>query len=243
MQRLCLMIMLAGALACPGFAFAHSTGSTVAGNSGQVAGMTCGNCHAAGTPPTVALTGPAAMAAGTTAQFTFTVTGTTTVAGLDVAASSAAATLAPVSPSVQLAAGEIVHKAPQPLSGGKAVFTFTLTAPPTSGTLTLYGAGVAGNSGGDGHGAKTTLAIEVTGGAAVDGGEPDLGTDMATSGVGGNGGTVPPATSGSSQSTQGGYGCSVVDRSSNASPLACPLLLAIGFSLLRARSVARRRRR
>src|SRR5881394_1220219 len=112
MQRSCLILTLAGALAWPALALAHSSGATIAGNSGKVAGQTCGTCHTAGTAPTVAFAGPAMLAPGATAEYTFTVTATAaaTVAGLDVAVSSAAAELAPVSPSVQLTAGEIVHK-------------------------------------------------------------------------------------------------------------------------------------
>jgi hypothetical protein len=219
--------------------YAHNNGATIVGHSGAT-GPVCNDCHYGGTAPTVALSGPASLTAGMTAQYTLTVTSnakaTDKIGGVDVAVSNSAALMTPVSTTVQAVAGEIVHKAAIPLSSGVLTVQLSLKAPPTNGTITLYASGLAGDAVDATAGklsASTKLAINVTGGMAapVDAGTPsDGGGDMGSpSGSAlpngpGSSGELPPAMSG---------GCALArgDAAAAAVPPALVMLslTALGF--------------
>src|SRR6266516_459628 len=134
------------AISQPGYA--HNSGALVVGHSGAT-GAVCNACHSGGTAPVVALSGPTTLAAGATGQYTFTITSKATtdkIGGVDVAVSSSAAQLTPVSTTVQAAGGEIVHNSAIPLSNGALSVQLSLKAPPTNGTLTLYASGLSGDA-------------------------------------------------------------------------------------------------
>ena len=143
-------------------ATASAYGSGATGYSGKD-GSSCNGCHSGGKAPAVQIDGPSSIAAGQTADFTFTVTTTQTRAGADIAGSEGV-TLTPGT-NLQDLGGELTHTKSTPVSGGKAVFKFTITAPASGSSLTLYAAGLAANGNGTGgdKATTTTKAIAITG--------------------------------------------------------------------------------
>lgn len=158
----------------------------------------CTGCHAAGPAvPTVAFSGPAAVAVGSTSSYLFSVTGGAAVAaaaagvvGLDVAAPSGTLVVKDAA-RTKLLTAEITHSAPIPYVTGGIKVAFDWTAPATAGIYTLYGAGLSGN--GDkvetGDGTATTSFVVTVGTPPAGGGTP--GTPVP--GAGGGTPTVPPA--------------------------------------------------
>jgi uncharacterized protein (TIGR03382 family) len=163
-------------------AFANSSG--INGFSGK-SGATCTSCHLAGAAvPTVQLSGPATLAAGETGQYTVTIKGGPgKLAGTDIAVSDAAAKLVEGT-GLKLLSGELTHTMPKAFANGEASFTFSLKAPSTGGTVTLYAAGNSANADynntGDGIG-STKLDVTVTGAAPV--AEEEKGGCAATGGA------------------------------------------------------------
>jgi hypothetical protein len=146
----------------PRKAWARASG--ISGYSGKTA-FTCTTHHSStGTPPTVALTGPAGLAAGSSGAYTLTITGGAAgVGGLDVATS--AGTLQASGDGTMLLNGEVTHTAPAPFSNDALAFTFTLIAPSAAGPLTLYASGLSGNGDNSASGdnsSKTSLSVDVT---------------------------------------------------------------------------------
>lgn len=130
--------------------------------SGKQGGNTCNQCHAGGTAPTVAITGPSTLMPGASATYTVTISGGAAVrAGLNAAVSGG--TLIAGS-GTQVMGGEVTHSAPGMFNAGTAAFSFTLTAPATSSTLRLYVAGLSASGGnaemGDMDG-SATLEVQV----------------------------------------------------------------------------------
>jgi len=154
--------VLLGSGAIPQAAWASSGGRT--GSSGKT-GTTCTGCHSAsGTAPTVALTGPTSLPTGSTTVYTFTITGGAAVVGGFDVSTTGTATLQATDPNTRLQSNEVTHNAPISFTGGSLAFTFTLHAPVSGGTITLYAAGLsADNNGGQSgdNGAATTLAVNV----------------------------------------------------------------------------------
>jgi hypothetical protein len=158
------------------FTLAHNTG--VSGYSGSTPGITCDSCHAGGpmptVAPTVALTGPATLATASTATYTLTLHGVAgRVAGLDVSQTGGGTLIAGTGSQVMM--NEVTHVSPMPFSAGSAAFSFTVSAPATAGTITLFAAGLSANGddmeSGDGT-AATTLMIAVAGATAPQPSEP-----------------------------------------------------------------------
>lgn len=205
-------------------AFANPNG--ISGYSGKGA-ATCTNCHSvAAASPTVAITGPTTLAAGTSGDYTFTITGGPAVtSGTDIALSNSSATLAPATGSgLKLLGGELVHSAPKSFSGGSVSYGFKVTAPASAGTLVIYAAGNSANGNGSNTGdgiATTKLDISVTGssGGGTDGGT-DSGTDAGTG-----------STPGTDMSDDSKGGCS----STGSSPVVFLALAGAGVALLRRR--------
>jgi hypothetical protein len=198
-------------------AFANSNASNDTGRSSKTAGQTCNsNCHSpTGSAPTVALTGPATLAAGATGSFTLTLTANAapnTQSGCDIATSSAQAALAVTTANLTLSSGELVQKTPLAFTNGTATYDFKITAPATAGSFTVYAYGMATNgsgTGGDNGKAATPLVVNVTGGAPADmGAANDAGVAsvedmaMAPSGNGGGGGTGGGGNGGGGGGTQ-----------------------------------------
>lgn len=157
-------------------ALANSTGVT--NQSGKPGTTTCTSCHMDGMAPTVEFSGPQSLAAGARGQYTFIIRGgAAVVGGANIAVSNTAAVLEPATGSgLKKPSTELTHSAPKAFTSGELRFDFTMTAPSTAGTVTLYGAGNSANgaagSTGD-RGANTQLAVTVTGGT---GGGTDAGT-------------------------------------------------------------------
>lgn len=147
-------------------ALANSSGST--GNSGKNASMTCNTCHTGGTAPTVTITGPETLAPGATGQYTLTIQGGPAMrGGMNVALS--AGTTASLEPGagLQKLSGELTHSAPKAFANGTVSFDFSVVAPATAGTFTLFGSGNStnGNNAPPGDRAGLVqLAVNVTGG-------------------------------------------------------------------------------
>jgi hypothetical protein len=147
----------------PAYAFRDG----INGFSGKT-GAICNQCHAGGTAPTVALDGPATVAPGTMATYTFTVTGNSVAAGLDVAVTGGQLSVDSAQ-GARIQGGEVVHNARKNYVDGSASWTFTFTAPSSAGTVTMFAAGnnVNGNDNSVGdRAAATQLMINVA--AAVD---------------------------------------------------------------------------
>lgn len=149
-------------------AVALASASGVTGRSGK-SGATCSGCHTStsGTAPAVTIAGPSTLAPGATAEYTLRVAGGPgTVAGMNVAVSSASAVLTAMSAAgTRKESGEITHVQPRPFSAGEALFQFKLTAPTVVGTLQLFGAGQScngtGTTAGDREGLTTfTVSVE-----------------------------------------------------------------------------------
>jgi hypothetical protein len=155
------LAVLVCSLGEPQKAWASSGGRS--GSSGMT-GSICNGCHAGGTTPTVELTGPTSLATDASGTYTLTITGgAAVVGGLDVATSGG--TLQATDSATKLKSGEVTHKASTPFIGNSLVFTFTLVAPSTDGTVTLYAAGLSADDDGSSSGDKSaaaTLAVSVS---------------------------------------------------------------------------------
>jgi len=139
------------------------------GNPQTNGGQNCTACHTAGAAtPSVSISGPAVVDAGTTHSYVVTVSGGPGITGgFNVSTSDFAGTFSPVNGETELLAGEITHSAPKFFSGGQVQFTFDWTAPASNGPVAMYAAGNStnglGNTSGDGIGVDT-LAITVQNG-------------------------------------------------------------------------------
>ncbi|TSC24478.1 hypothetical protein FOF48_25805 [Corallococcus sp. Z5C101001] len=160
-------------------AFATSTGIT--GQSGKD-GVTCSTCHKGGEMPTVVLEGPTTLEPGATGQYTFIIRGgAAKTGGVGIAVDSTAANLQ-AGTGMKKLGNELTHTAPQAFTGTELRFNFSLVAPSTDVTLTVFGAGNSTNAdqGSDGdRAASTKLSVKVGNGSPVvdpvPGGEGDGG--------------------------------------------------------------------
>jgi hypothetical protein len=157
-------VVVIGSSAVPGTASATSTGvSGYSGNPATNAGAICTACHSGGTVPTVALSGPTSLPTNSTGVYLFTITGGAAVnGGLDVSTDSG--TLSALDSSTKLLGGEITQSAAKSFTSGALTFTFSLKAPSTTGSLTLYAAGLSSDGTGTGgdNSAAMTLSVTVT---------------------------------------------------------------------------------
>ncbi len=167
---------------------ANSKGTGATGNSGKTASMTCNTCHQGGASPTVEITGPATLEAGATGQYKLTIRGGAAVkGGMNVAVSNTAASLVPGA-GLQKIGSEIIHNAPKDFANGEVSFDFSLTAPSTGGTLTIFGAGNSTNGNAIESGDRSSTAkldVTVTGATGTDPGtgNEDEGGCSATGGA------------------------------------------------------------
>jgi hypothetical protein len=204
--------------------FANASG--LAGYSGKPnlaapAGESCNKCHAGGAAPTVSLTGPASLAAGTTGTYSLVVKTTASRAAGGIAATDGIV-LTPVS-NLRDSFGEMVPNGGVAASGGQATFTFEVRAPLTGTALQLWAVGLAENGNGGTSGDKaahTTLNVTVTGGAppALDAG--GSGTDASTgspSDGGTSGGTFGTSGTGGASGSSGTSGTGGTSGSSGTS--------------------------
>jgi hypothetical protein len=159
------LTVLVCSVGSPGSAWAHSGGVTgYSGNPATNTGQICTNCHtASGTAPNLTLTGPTSLAPSSSGVYTLTITGGAAVdGGLDVSAT--AGTLQATGSNTKLLNGEVTQTSAISFTSGSLVFTFTLVAPSSAGSLTLYAAGLSANGSGSSgdNAAATTLAVTVT---------------------------------------------------------------------------------
>ena len=169
-------------LALPVSVFATPAG--ISGFSGKGGSSVCSSCHTGGAVPTVTLTGPAALTAGMTGNYTLTIKGGAAVnSGIDVSlggVNSGSATFT-ASPGTRILNGELVHSTPKAFAAAMAVYTFAVKAPLTAGLFTLSAAGLSSNNNGGPGGdevATTSLNVTVslTAGGPAPVGSPDAGS-------------------------------------------------------------------
>ena len=161
-----MRLFIAGLLLCSTAVFANASGAI--GYSGAPPGNTnCNGCHNGGGAPTVTITGPTSLGAGATGTYTLNVSGGAGAKfGMNVATSTANATLNPVSTTIALAFGELAQKA----ASTSGSFQFAMTAPPFAGNVTIYGTGNSTNGNGATSGdssSSTTLVVSVTAGSGL----------------------------------------------------------------------------
>ncbi|MCP3138319.1 MXAN_6652 family MXYO-CTERM-anchored protein [Pyxidicoccus xibeiensis] len=169
-------------------AFATSTG--IAGQSGKD-GAACSVCHQGGQLPTVEFEGPASLAPGATGQYTFIIRGgPAKTGGADIAVDNTQASLQGGAGLKKLGS-ELTHSAPRPFTGNEVRFDFSLVAPATDVTLTLFGAGNSSNADQSSEGdraASAKLTVKVGNGTPVEepapGGGEDGGGGCAAAGGG-----------------------------------------------------------
>ncbi len=155
-------IFFAAALPSP----AHGFGAGVFGYSGKPPAESCNQCHSGGTAPTVTLSGPPSLAFGQTATYSIDiVTGASShKVGFDIATDQGALAVVNQTNESWLNSGEITHT--KNWAQGKEVrVMFNLTAPSTTGILTLYGTALNSDGVDDPSGdaaAAATLQVEVS---------------------------------------------------------------------------------
>jgi hypothetical protein len=143
-------------------ASAYTTG--ISGYSGKD-GKTCTECHApASAKPSATIKGPTTLAPGTSGTYQLVVdTDVTSSAsakrqvGFDVATSAGALGTVDQTNPTRLLAGELSHTNALPAAQSVAV-SFTLTAPASDGTVTLFAAALSADGDGTNNGDSTTTA-------------------------------------------------------------------------------------
>ncbi len=166
------------------------------------------NCHAKGAnPPTLTITVPTSVVAGSTSQVTIVVAGNRVRTSLNAAFTDGVKTVKGTNTDTPLPAQEPTELAAvdPPPSGATATYKFSFIAPNVPGAITMYVSGMAANGSGTGGDAvaTTTRAITIT---ALDAGmASDAGSSSGTSGTGGTsgGGTSGGTDGGSISGTSG----------------------------------------
>jgi hypothetical protein len=172
------------------------------------------NCHAAGAnPPTVTITAPATVPAGSTSLVTVVVAGNRMRTSMNAAFTDGTKTTKGSNTDTPLPSQEpteIATVVPPP--GGKsATYKFSFIAPNVAGPIKLYVSGMAANGSGAGGDAVTSTSQTITV-TAADGGSPaDAGTDSGSAGnagasSGGTSGTSGTSGTGGAQPTDAGTG-------------------------------------
>jgi hypothetical protein len=170
-----------------GAARAYTTG--ISGYSGKT-GELCTECHAAGTvKPKATLSGPTTLAAGAIGTYTLLIdtdvtssasTAMPRSAGLDVATTGGTLGTVVQMNSTRILDGELSHTDKLPRADLVQVM-FTLKAPDTAGTVTLYAAALSANGDGTNQGDgtdSTQLAVQVSAPPP-----PDLATPLDLAGL------------------------------------------------------------
>lgn len=197
-----ILLSLAVGLALSTFSLAASAyGDGATGYTGKQ-GASCTSCHGgAAAKPTVTITGPDSLAAGQTADYAMVVTTNLAKAAGGIAATDGATFTAGA--GLQEGGGELSHTTAVNVAGGKATFTFKVTAPATGTTLKLFAVGMGSNgagTGGDGV-SQITKDITLTGGAAVPPPEPTTPGTPAPSQAGTEAADTAPGSATTSKTT------------------------------------------
>ncbi len=135
-----LLTIFVFSIAALTYAFAHASYTKRTMMSGS---QGCGGCHASlNTAVQVAISGPDTLSAGATGTFQVKISGGSgTAVCVDIAASGG--TLAPADANTKASQGELITNGVKRYSGGSYTYSFSLTAPTTSQTLTLYATGMS----------------------------------------------------------------------------------------------------
>ena len=159
-----VFVILAGVLITAiQFGNAYAYGNGVAGRTlkpGSSPGCTC-HSGSSNSAVVVTITGPSTLQAGQTGTYTFSVSrssGTFSTGGIDIAVSSGTLGLGGSS-GIKLLSSEIVHSSKFTSATTK---TFTVTAPNTAGTLTIYATGAGASSSPPAWNHATSLDVTVT---------------------------------------------------------------------------------
>lgn len=164
-------------------ALATSTGIT--GQSGKE-GMTCSTCHKGGELPTVEFEGPTSLEPGATGQYALIIRGgAAKTGGINIAVDNAETSLLASSAGIKKLGTELTHSAPQPFNAGVLRFDFSLVAPATDVTLTLFGAGNSTNADlkSDGDRSSTAkLSVKIGKGTPVDVPQEEMPEENASGG-------------------------------------------------------------
>ncbi len=147
-----------------GVAFGSSGGiSGYSGHPGISGGATCATCHTGGVAPAVSIAGPTTVTAGSTSNFTLTISGGQAVGG-GFGLSATGGSLVATAADTRLVGAELVQAGTKTADGAGVVsWNFGWTAPATAGTVTLYAAGNSvDGDGGTGGDATTLASITIT---------------------------------------------------------------------------------
>jgi hypothetical protein len=156
------VLLAALALAAP----AHALPEGITGYSGKD-GRFCNECHRGGGVPTVVLTGPTSVTAGSTNTYVLTITGGAAQAGGLNAAVDVPDAIMGASGELVVRANEVTHTDEQEFENGALALPFTVRAPPRNGPFRIFAAGNSTNDDGEQTGDRagaTALTVEVTGG-------------------------------------------------------------------------------
>ena len=170
-NRIILLPVLLNLLCGAGAAEASRFGvSGYSGNPNTNNGMVCSFCHSGGSAPTVTISGPNVVDAGSTHNYTVTIDGgPAQLGGVNISASDNTSQLDPVDNELFTRNGELLHNLAKAFQAEtEAVsFAFQWTAPPHNTDVVLYAAGNSANdnsgTSGDGIG-NTTFRVNVRNG-------------------------------------------------------------------------------
>lgn len=146
---------------------ASAYGNGASGYTGKQEGRSCNSCHSGGTAPQVTITGPDTLAPGATGDFTMVITTKQAKGAGGIAATDGAVLTA--GPNLHDEGGELTHDKAINAAGGKASFTFKLTAPARGTSVRIYAVGLAANGSGTGGDKATQITkdITITGGTSA----------------------------------------------------------------------------
>jgi type IX secretion system substrate protein len=123
----------------------------------------CGSCHSLNTNITSAITGPDTVTAGSTVNFTFTVTrsGSSAKAGCDIAARLGTLGVGPSGSYLRLSGGELTQAPSNGLTLTNGTFScqFAYTAPSSPGIDTIWLTSAVGHSNGWNWGIEKSIVI------------------------------------------------------------------------------------
>lgn len=151
--------LLAGLTVLTLTATASAYGDGASGYTGKQEGRSCNSCHSGGTAPAVTITGPDSLAPGATGDYTLVISTTQAKGAGGVAASDG--TLA-AGTGLHDEGGELTHDKAISASGGKASFSFKVTAPESGSTLRLFAVGLASNGSGKSGDKATQITKDIT---------------------------------------------------------------------------------
>jgi hypothetical protein len=133
--------------------------------SGGIAGRSqtgCGGCHSGGSRPTVNLSGPSTLTAGSSSVYSLTISGGAgSCGGLDVSVSGGSLSITGSDgPSEYILSGEVTQSSRGSYSGSSLVYTFTAKAG-TGSSMTLHAAGLSGCGTGSSLAGLTSMTVTI----------------------------------------------------------------------------------